>query len=156
MTMSVSNACRPASHRVAFTLIELVVVIMILGILAGVAAPKFFNTSASATENGVRQTLSIVRDAIQMYASQNGGEFPACAGDGTSDFQVALQPYLRGAFPTSPVGVKDALITAVSGAGSIAGTADDATGWKYNTQTGEFISNCSTAAPMAGIGYDEL
>lgn len=63
-------------HRSAFTLVELVVVIMILGILAGVAAPKLLNTSAAATENSLRTTLSVVRDAIELYAAQNGGDRP--------------------------------------------------------------------------------
>ena len=53
------------THRSGFTLIELVVVIMILGILAGVAAPKLLTVSADATDNGLKQTLSIVRDAIE-------------------------------------------------------------------------------------------
>src|SRR5262245_8647698 len=38
-----------------FSLVELVVVIMILGILAAVAAPKLFSTSGTATDNGLRQ-----------------------------------------------------------------------------------------------------
>ena len=58
-------------RRAAFTLVELVVEIMLLGILAGVAAPKLLNTSRQATENGLRQTLAVVRDAIELYAAQN-------------------------------------------------------------------------------------
>ncbi len=81
----------------AFTLIELVVVIMILGILAGVAAPKLLSTSSSATDNGLRQTLSIVRDAIEMYAAEQGGTLPPCTGTG-ADFRTALTPYIRAHF----------------------------------------------------------
>ena len=43
-----------SKQRNGFTLIELVVVILILGILAGVGAPKLFSTSGLATENGLQ------------------------------------------------------------------------------------------------------
>ena len=62
-----------------FTLVELVVVVMILGILAAVAAPKLLGTSSAASDNGLKQTLAVVRDAIERYAAENGGKLP---GDG--------------------------------------------------------------------------
>lgn len=126
-------------RRSAFTLVELVVVIMILGILAGVAAPKLLNTSGQATDNGVRQTLAVVRNAIELYAAQNGGTLPPCSGDG-ADFKTALQNYLRGEFPTCPVGAEDADITPITGTT----TPDNGTGWMFNTGDGTFIVN-STA-----------
>ena len=62
-----------------FTLVELVVVVMILGILAAVAAPKLLNTSNAASENGLKQTLAVVRDAIERYAAEQG-KLPGDAG----------------------------------------------------------------------------
>ena len=59
-----------------FTLIELVVVVMILGILAAVAAPKLLGTSSTAADNGIKQTLGVVRDAIERYAAEHGGTLP--------------------------------------------------------------------------------
>jgi general secretion pathway protein G len=131
------------TRRNGFTLVELVVVILILGILAGVAAPKMFSTSAKATDSGLRQTLAVVRDAIELYVSQEGG-LPPCTSPGT-DFRNALKPYLRGPFPKSPVGTQDDVIKPTNTT-----TADDLTGWMYNTTTGEFIANCSDPSVTDG------
>ena len=127
------------NRRNAFTLVELVVVIMILGILAAVAAPKLLKTSKTATDNGLRQTLSIVRDAIELYAAENGGDLPPCA-DATTSLQTALKPYIRGTFPKSPVGSKNQDVKA-DAADPLGADAIPVTGWMYNTSTGEFICN---------------
>ncbi len=127
------------TRRNGFTLVELVVVILILGILAGVAAPKMFKTSAEATDSGLRQTLAVVRDAIELYVAQEG-ELPPCVNPQGSDFRTALQKYLRGPFPKSPVGAEDFDVTPISNATT---TPDNNTGWMFNTLTGEFIANCN-------------
>lgn len=141
----------------AFTLVELVVVILILGILAGVAAPKLFNTSSEATDNGLRQTLAIVRDAIELYTAKNG-EMPECSDDGTGvgNFHEQLAPYLRGTFPVCPVGAENNLV-GVGSADPLEGVEDPTTGWLYNNTTGEFICNYSAAtASDSALSYDEL
>ncbi|MCA9266906.1 MAG: type II secretion system protein [Planctomycetales bacterium] len=136
--------------RKGFTLVELVVVIMILGILAAVAAPKLLSTSGNATDNGIKQTLSIVRDSIELYAADNAGSLPPCTGTG-ADFRTALGPYVRGTFPKSPVGTKDFDVKPVTGTGA---SADDATGWMYNTQDGTFICNCTDTSNDGSTTYD--
>lgn len=145
------------SHRrSAFTLIELVVVILILGILAGVGAPKLFSTSGVATENGLRQTLSVIRDAIELYSADNAGSYPPCTGTGTGagNFHDKMSKYVRGSFPTCPVGTKDNSIK-VSTANPV--VADNSTGWMYNVTTGEFICNSTAATPTnAAVTYDSL
>jgi general secretion pathway protein G len=141
-------------RRHAFSLVELVVVIMILGILAAVAAPKLLQTSGAATDNGLKQTLTVIRDAIELYAADNGGALPGADGNAAT-FKTDLQPYLRGTFPECPVGAKDADVKMSTGASAIAGAASPTEGWHYNYTTGEFIVNYSANAGD-GTPYDDL
>ena len=63
-------------NRRGFSLIEMVIVVMILGILATIALPKVLGTSKTATDNGVRQSLSVIRTAIDSYSAENDGKLP--------------------------------------------------------------------------------
>jgi general secretion pathway protein G len=143
------------ARRNGFTLIELVVVIMILGILAAVAVPKLLNTTATATDNGLRQTLGVVRNAIEVYAATNSGKLPG-ADSTEATFKSDLKTYLRGEFPKCPIGKKDATIEFVSVDANTALTPTGSKGWMYNTKDGRFIAN---TADMSGDGvtsYDKF
>ena len=140
--------------RKGFTLIELVVVVMILGILAAVAAPKLLDTSGTATENGVKQTLAVVRDAIERYAAEHGGALP-------QSLETDLADYLRGPFPECPVGHTSIKGTAAaSQVATTTGTDIEAeqtptAGWRYSTDEGEFIINWSGES-SDGTPYDKF
>jgi general secretion pathway protein G len=143
-----------------FTLVELVVVVMILGILAAVAAPKLLKTSGAATDNGIKQSLSVVRDAIERYAAENGGELPGGTGATEATFTAALVPYLRGGvLPASPVGAKNNEVRVEGGTAALIGDpeATAAKGWAYCSGTGQFICNLDKATTSEpGVKYDAL
>jgi general secretion pathway protein G len=127
---------------------------MILGILAAIAVPKLINTTGTATDNGLKQTLGVMRDAIEYYASQNAGKYPGADNNETT-FKDNLKPYLRGAFPKSPLGNKLDTVKMVTGT-TTAAEATPTTGWVYNSTDGTFIVN-STALSSDGVTtYDDF
>jgi general secretion pathway protein G len=141
-----------------FTLVELVVVVMILGILAAVAAPKLLGTSSTASENGLKQTLGVVRDAIERHAAEKGGTLPRGTSEG--DFKTDLLPYLRGTFPVCPVAGNNAKVkitTTDPGVTGIEGVAAPTESWHYCSATGQFICNSNqNTKTVAGVTYDKL
>jgi prepilin-type N-terminal cleavage/methylation domain-containing protein len=126
-----------------FTLVELVVVVMILGILAAVAAPKLLGTSSAAADNGLKQTLAVVRDAIERYAAENAGKLPGDLNT-ADDLKNDLKNLLRGSFPISPVGTQNDQIKITTAAATdiAATTPTGSESWHYNSGSGQFVCNC--------------
>jgi len=89
--------------RRAFTLVEIVVVVLILGVLAGVAAPRFLKVTARAQASAELQTARAVLAASHRYKAVNG-EFPGDALAGA--FPEDLDGYLQRSFfnQASPAG----------------------------------------------------
>ncbi|MFA4990116.1 MAG: prepilin-type N-terminal cleavage/methylation domain-containing protein [Candidatus Omnitrophota bacterium] len=65
---------KPASRQAgkAFTLIELIIVVVIIGILALIAIPKYFANVEKAKKNAVYASLGIIRQAVLSYYAVYG------------------------------------------------------------------------------------
>lgn len=137
-----------SSRRSGFTLVELVVVVLILGILAAVAAPKVLSTSDNARKNSSLQSLTVVRDAIDLYKAENG-TLPA---QGTANLDTDLTNYLRGAFPSNNIGAnKNSTIKYdTTGTGLAAAQVSGTQGWIFNRVTGEFAINSTSTSGVSG------
>src|SRR5436190_22719662 len=62
---------KPVGKKHGFTLVEILIVVMILGILAAIAIPKFSNASQLARENSLKDDLRLMRTQLGVYKSQH-------------------------------------------------------------------------------------
>ncbi|MBN2201273.1 type II secretion system protein [bacterium] len=75
---------RPESER-GFTLLELVVAITMIGVMTGIAVPRFLGLDESAEAAACRQNQGAIQSACNMYllddANPNPGQYPGQIGD---------------------------------------------------------------------------
>ena len=70
------------SRRAGFTLVEVLIVVVILGILAATVLPQFSQATKDAKESSLIQNLQMIRHQVSLYKFQHDGLLPA---SGTTD-----------------------------------------------------------------------
>ena len=91
-------------RRRGFTLIELLIVMAILATLLTVALPRYFGSVERSKEVTLRQSLTVMRDAIDKYYADKG-RYPETLGD------LVQERYVR-SIPVDPVtGLADGWVT---------------------------------------------
>ena len=66
---------RMASEESGFTLVELLVVMLIIGLLAAIAIPAFFNQRDKAYDANAKEQARTAETAMETYATDNGGVY---------------------------------------------------------------------------------
>ncbi len=134
-------------RNAAFTLVEILIVVMILGILAAIVIPQFTQASSDARTNAMASDLQMVRTQLQVYKAQHVDAYPAAATfvtqltsrsnsagtTGTDPNLFPLGPYMA-KFPTNQFVTTNA--NAVETGTSTPGGGNY--GWYFNTSTGKF------------------
>ena len=134
-----------------FTLVELVIVIVVLGILAAVAVPKFIDFTTDANQAAGKGALGGVRSAISNFYAYSATP----AGGGTPTWPTLTElttatTVMEGDIPDNPYSTsatKNAVI-----AGTTKGTPVTALatgGWCYKAATGEFWADTASGAGEA-------
>ena len=133
-----------------FTLVEILIVVVILGILAAIVIPQFSNAASEANTANCKSNLQTLRSQIALFKIKNGDTPPTCTTAGfaasADDAGNTMIPDYLQAIPVNPLSS-----TATIGATMATGTTDlssgwDATGWYYNSTTGVMHAADSAAS----------
>ncbi len=131
-----------------FTLVEILIVVVILGILAAIVIPQFTDASNNARASSTMTQLQTIRSQLELYQVQHNGNYPALATiwgqlagttlvTGVPDANGAFGPYLQQA-PTNPITGFDIAVAVGSGDA-------DVNGWEYDETNGA----------IEAVGFDE-
>jgi prepilin-type N-terminal cleavage/methylation domain-containing protein len=123
-------------NKKGFTLIELVIVIVILGIIAAIAVPTYVNLKTQAELNGMKASLGSIRSAVSLQHSNN------LINSGTDAYPSNISGTLfsDGDIPIDPINSISTVVT--SNVTPLKGNATGTVGgWIYNPTTGEARCN---------------
>lgn len=183
MEKAFNSSCHEASRCAggrpwAFSLVEIIAVVMILGILTLIALPLVGDINTSTGEAALRGNVASLRSAIELYANQHNGLYPAAAGDGsnaagteaafiaqlaqysnaagvvsaTKSASHPYGPYLKLGIPSVTTGplTGNNQINVTAGGAALTPDGSPTKGWKYSHVTGQIICN-SGATSSDGV-----
>jgi len=129
----------------AFTIVELIIVTAILGILAAVVLPAYRNNVTKAKEAAAKDSLRIIRNAIELYAARNDGIPPGYPGNNMSKYpdftsfwaQIVRDGKYISDLPLNPFN-KLRTINVIKDATPLPSEATGQFGWIYKPATRDF------------------
>ena len=128
------------SNERGFTLIELVIIIVILGILAAVAIPQYQNMSSEAQVAQCRALLGSLRSGITIFYANQAVTTGTAIWPSVVELETANTVMAQG-IPANPyvdaANAPDSIVAGVA-KGTTVGTRG---GWAYNPATGEIWAN---------------
>ncbi|WP_258358936.1 competence type IV pilus major pilin ComGC [Moorella sulfitireducens (nom. illeg.)] len=93
--------CRVLGNNKGFTLLELLAVIALIGILAGLVVPRVASSRDEATQKTIEANVQMLQAAVERYHFDNG-KYP---NDGITDWIGEL--YNKNYISTNPSKIKD-------------------------------------------------
>ena len=130
-----------------FTLVEILIVVVILGILAAIVIPQFTEASTEAKTSSLCTDLQTMRSQIELYKIQHNDDLPT---DGTAGFIAAMTgqtnvlgavgadfgPYVQ-KIPSNPF-LPEAIADDIEEEAGDAALGTGNAGWHFNTVSGQF------------------
>lgn len=139
-------------HNSGYTLVEVLIVVVILGIIAAVVIPHYTDASTKVKTSALSSDLHRIRSQIGLYKFHHNEQLPAATGEDATEFVRRMTtktdvngnagadygPYIL-SIPENPFNDRNTL--RIDGAAAGANTD----GWRFDTTTGDFQADDSAA-----------
>lgn len=136
-----------------FTLVEILIVVVILGILAAIVVPQFTNAANESRVGNIATQVSTIETQLELFAARNNGVYPELTNE--ADWQALVD---AGYFKSIPRNPFDNSFAITAGATTLFVNADgdedttvsvvynDGAGWLYNDATGNIAAQAPASA----------
>ena len=122
--------------RKAFTLVEILIVVVILGILAAIVVPQFTNATADAQAGNVKSQISSLQNQVELFRAKNN-VYPDLAGTNQWGWlDGSFNPDGTAGTATTYKYIKSAPSNPVNGSKTIVAAPAAGCGWVYKIATG--------------------
>ena len=139
------------NRKSGFTLVEILIVVIILGILAAIVIPQFTNASTSARVASLQGQLQTLRSQIQLFKLQHNDVLPDLVTNQWS--QMMSKTNVSGAVDTTATGLYGPYLEStpanpLNSNSTVAGAAGTGVGWIYsNTGANAGIITATNQTP---------
>ncbi len=149
-----SHVVNARKHNRAFTLVEILIVVVILGILAALVVPQFANASQSARSSNMKTSLHTIRAQIELYHAHHDSTYPTLA-QLSNAWNVLTSQTDKNGNPGTDFGpyILKMPVNPFENSETVADTAAPGVGWVYDEAT-HTVYGVISAAKAAEVDLD--
>ncbi len=136
----------------AFTLIEVLIVVIIMAVLAATIIPQFSSSTTDAKTSSLDFNLRTIRSQIELYRLHHNGTLPEFDNfvmqmtektdiNGTQTGELLYGPYIHGEIPANPYNGSNEIVKVATAGVEPNGVVAGGAGWQYDETTGGFYPN---------------
>lgn len=132
---------RKLRNSKAFTLVEILIVVVILGILAAIVVPQFTNATQDAQKGNMKAQIKSLQNQIELYRARENN-YPDFTTDGWGDATAGTGMIGKGYIKSAPKNPYNNMTTI--------GSDPAADGWHWSDTDGDSIPDS-----IGAMNYDE-
>jgi prepilin-type N-terminal cleavage/methylation domain-containing protein len=150
------------SRRAAFTLIEVLIVVIIMAVLAATIIPQFSSSTKDAKDSSLKFNLHTMRSQVELYKEHHLTRYPEfskfkdqmtkstnVSGDLGTGTDYPYGPYFQNDVPANPFTGTNTLVKVGTPGAVPTGIVAGGAGWQYDESNGGlYPNNAEYYAPL--------